>query len=79
MRRASPSGGKARYEVAGEHVDVERTGDLDADVRALTAELALRLERQVRVAPEQYFWFHKRWKTRPTAPSETDIDADEPS
>jgi KDO2-lipid IV(A) lauroyltransferase len=30
----------------------------------LTAELALRLEQQVRVAPEQYFWFHKRWKTK---------------
>lgn len=72
-------GGEARYEVAGERVDVERTGDLDTDVRALTAELALRLEQQVRVAPEQYFWFHKRWKTSPPVTSEIDTDADEPS
>lgn len=57
-----------RYEVAGERVEVARTGDLDADVHALTAELALRLERHVRQAPEQYFWFHKRWKSSLPAP-----------
>jgi len=58
-------GKKVRYEVRGERVHFERTGDLDKDVTALTAELALRLEKAVRMAPEQYFWFHKRWKTRP--------------
>jgi KDO2-lipid IV(A) lauroyltransferase len=63
-------GKKVRYEVAGERVNVTRTGDLDADVAALTAELAARLERQVRQAPEQYFWFHKRWKSTPPPPSE---------
>lgn len=62
-------GKEVRYEVAGERVNVARTGDLEADVTALTAELAARLERQVRHAPEQYFWFHKRWKTRPPAQS----------
>jgi KDO2-lipid IV(A) lauroyltransferase len=61
-------GPKVRYEIAGERVDVTRTGDLENDVTALTAELAIRLERQVRQAPEQYFWFHKRWKSRPPAP-----------
>ena len=58
-------GDDVRYEVCGEKVDVVRTDDLDHDVRTLTAELAARLERQVRVKPEQYFWFHRRWKTRP--------------
>jgi Kdo2-lipid IVA lauroyltransferase/acyltransferase len=53
------------YEVAGERVDVARTDDLDADVKALTAQLALRLERKVREDPAQYFWFHKRWKSSP--------------
>jgi len=56
-------GSDPRYEVAGERVQFNPTGELDADVHALTAELAMRLEKQVRVAPEQYFWFHKRWKT----------------
>ena len=58
-------GDDVRYEIAGERVDVTRTGDLETDVTALTAELALRLEKQVRIAPEQYFWFHKRWKGAP--------------
>jgi KDO2-lipid IV(A) lauroyltransferase len=63
-------GNDVRYEVTGERVDFAPTGELDEDVRALTAELALRLERQVRIAPEQYFWFHKRWKTKaPVVPS----------
>ncbi|HEX6574936.1 MAG TPA: lysophospholipid acyltransferase family protein [Gemmatimonadaceae bacterium] len=58
-------GDKVQYEVRGRHVDVQRTGNLDADVLALTTELSRRLEEEVRRAPEQYFWFHKRWKTRP--------------
>ena len=71
-RRVSTS--EVRYEIAGERVEYQRTGDLDADVAALTAELALRLEKQIRVAPEQYFWFHRRWKSRP--PGET-VDNDD--
>lgn len=56
-----------RYEVAGERVAVERTGELEADVHTLTAKLAARLEAQIREAPEQYFWFHRRWKSKPRA------------
>lgn len=62
-------GPDVRYEVVGESVEAPRTGNLEADVLALTAAMAMRLETQVRTAPEQYFWFHRRWKTRP--PSET--------
>jgi KDO2-lipid IV(A) lauroyltransferase len=58
-------GDEVRYEVRGTRVRFEPTGNVDEDVRALTAEFALRLEDEVRAAPEQYFWFHKRWKTRP--------------
>lgn len=59
-------GSDVRYEIIGRRVEYERTGDLDRDVLSLTTELAARLEKEVRVAPEQYFWFHKRWKTRPS-------------
>jgi lauroyl/myristoyl acyltransferase len=59
------SGESPRYEVRGERVPVDATGDLEADVRRLTAELALRLQREVAEAPDQYFWFHRRWKTGP--------------
>lgn len=54
-----------RYEVSGARVEVPRTGDLEADVRALTERLTARLEAEIRVAPEQYFWFHRRWKSAP--------------
>ena len=34
-------------------------------IERLTAELAARLEAEIRKDPGQYFWFHKRWKTAP--------------
>jgi Kdo2-lipid IVA lauroyltransferase/acyltransferase len=57
--------GDVRYRVRFERVVPRRTGDLGADVIALTAELTARLEAMVRQHPEQYFWFHRRWKTAP--------------
>ena len=47
----------ARLEPRGDSVD-GRVADL---TRRWTAEL----ERQIRLSPEQYFWHHRRWKTRP--------------
>ena len=37
------------------------TGDIEADVRRMNAFI----EERVREMPEQYFWTHKRFKTRP--------------
>ena len=37
------------------------TGDLEADVRRMNAFI----EERIREMPEQYFWAHKRFKTRP--------------
>jgi KDO2-lipid IV(A) lauroyltransferase len=62
-------GRDVRYDVTAEFVDQVSSGNLDHDVQALTTELARRLEQEIRVAPEQYFWFHKRWKTRPPGDS----------
>jgi KDO2-lipid IV(A) lauroyltransferase len=70
VARRLPGAG-VRYEVSGTRVPVPRTGDLEADVAALTAELAARLEASIREAPEQYFWFHRRWKSKP--PSEQEV------
>lgn len=58
--RRRPDG---RYDIAVERVEYDRTADLEADILHLTTELSARLERAVRADPEQYFWFHKRWKT----------------
>lgn len=60
-----------RYRVVVEEVSVPRTDDLDHDVAVLTQAWSDVLERWVRHAPEQYFWQHKRWKTRPPQSTET--------
>lgn len=37
-----------------------------AGVREMTQRYTTALERLIRRHPEQYFWLHRRWKTRPT-------------
>ncbi len=52
-----------------ELVDVPPPGD-DQEVE-FTRRWVAHLEALIRLHPEQYFWFHRRWKTRPagtTAP-----------
>jgi len=39
----------------------------DGDVVAYTAAFNRCIERAIRRAPEQWFWMHNRWKTRPEA------------
>jgi len=47
-----------------------------ADPTLLTRAYLAALERGIRAAPDQYFWFHRRWKTRPD-PQE--LKAEEPA
>lgn len=58
-------GGRVPYDLRLVPLEVERTGVRDEDVRRLTEAYAWGLERLVREAPGQYFWHHRRWKTRP--------------
>lgn len=39
------------------------SGDEDADTRAMTAAINLRLEEMVRADPAQWLWIHRRWPT----------------
>jgi Kdo2-lipid IVA lauroyltransferase/acyltransferase len=64
IARRLPGAGP-RYEVRGDRVAMAPSGDLETDVRELTALLALRLQGEIEAAPEQYFWFHRRWKSSP--------------
>ena len=57
-------GGRHRVELEGP-LEVPDTGDHDRDVLAFMQDLNDRLERQVRAHPEQWYWLHRRWKTRP--------------
>src|SRR5438309_385324 len=53
--------GLARWRVVfTERFDPPKT---DASVATLTAEINQIIEQQIRVAPEDWFWVHNRWKT----------------
>jgi KDO2-lipid IV(A) lauroyltransferase len=67
VARRLPDG---RYRIQGERVETPKSGDLERDVTELTASLAAHLEKEIRKEPGQYFWFHKRWKTRPSGEPE---------
>lgn len=55
--------GPLRYEVrVVGPVRHDRTGDREADVRALTQALTTEIERVAREFPGQYMWGHRRWK-----------------
>lgn len=54
-----------RYRLVLERVETETTGERDRDVRRLVQAYTARLEAWIAGAPEQYFWQHRRWKSRP--------------
>lgn len=60
---------KFRMEAA-EPIWPRPTGDREADVLALTAEINRRIEDIVRRYPEQYLWSHRRWRKPRAAPGE---------
>lgn len=54
-----------RYRVTFERIDFTPSGEMERDVHRLTEAHTRHLERKVKETPEQYFWQHRRWKTRP--------------
>lgn len=57
------------YRVEVHRLDFERTGDLEADTKTMLTSYHTILEEAIVTAPDQYFWQHKRWKTRPARES----------
>ena len=58
-----------RYQMVFEpEVQLIRTGNSVADIEENTALFNRIIERYVRSHPEQWFWLHQRWKTRPPQP-----------
>jgi KDO2-lipid IV(A) lauroyltransferase len=56
--------GRYRVEFC-ELLEMERTGDLRADVEANTIRFNQVLENTIRRAPEQWLWVHRRWRMMP--------------
>jgi KDO2-lipid IV(A) lauroyltransferase len=63
--------GAARHRVVLEGpIELARSGDADRDALENTARLTNLIERHIRAYPDQWIWFHRRWKRRPN-PSTT--------
>jgi len=61
----SEPGSRARYRLEFIPLEPEPGLDPDDSVRALTRTYVSALEAAIRGAPSQYFWFHRRWRSRP--------------
>lgn len=48
-----------------EEIDFPETGNLKNDVSLFTLRINAFIEEAIRKNPEQWFWFHNRWKTQP--------------
>ena len=70
MRRVSAHW--IRYEIGCEEIiDPEECEGVEEITRRYTAAL----ERAIRRTPEQYFWVHRRWKSKPTGGRSTSSKA----
>lgn len=61
-----------RYRVHMVELTTERSGEPDEVVHRLTRDFTAWIEAEIRAAPEQYFWLHRRWKTRPAEEQPSD-------
>lgn len=61
--------GASGYRLTLERLSFTPSGDVEEDTLRLTRTHTRHLERAVRSTPEQYFWQHRRWKTRPPGES----------
>ena len=50
---------KDQYDVDFKKINASNTLNIDQIIQEYTFEL----ENAIKKSPEQYFWFHKRWKT----------------
>lgn len=57
-------GGKHKFVISDEILPPQSCGNFDDDVKNFTAKLTKCLEDFIRENPEQWVWFHERWKTK---------------
>lgn len=63
-----------RYRIIFEkEMELVRSGDNIKDIEANTKRFTAKIESYVKQYPEQWFWFHRRWKTKSYDPIPTDF------
>ncbi|MDR0822915.1 MAG: lysophospholipid acyltransferase family protein [Endomicrobium sp.] len=45
-------------------IEIDSSGNFDKDVISLTQKASLVLEEHIKQSPDQWVWFHERWKTQ---------------
>jgi len=58
-------GRPAHYTLTAHRLEYAVSGELEWDIEAFLTAYHAHLEEAIRSAPDQYFWLHRRWKTRP--------------
>ena len=53
------------YEISFKRINFELTGEQKKDLQIISQKITFELEKVIKEYPEQYFWMHRRWKTRP--------------
>jgi hypothetical protein len=56
--------GKYRF-IVQPAVEITRTDDYESDLQVNTQRFTKIVEDMVRQYPDQWFWIHQRWKTKP--------------
>lgn len=59
--------GNTHRVIIGEEITLDCAGDKELDAVKNTAAFTRAIEDMIRKYPEQWFWVHRRWKTRPPA------------
>jgi Kdo2-lipid IVA lauroyltransferase/acyltransferase len=52
------------WEIRFSRLKTALTGDIETDTDTVMRFFALQLESAIRLQPDWYFWFHRRWKTK---------------
>ena len=63
--------GSYTYHVAKALLPEDLTGTVEEKVAQVTAFYNSAVQEFIRTYPEQWFWMHKRWKTRPEEEKES--------
>lgn len=53
-----------RHRLVLRRLEVQGTGDAEADSLAVTGQATAEIEREIRARPDEWVWMHRRWRTK---------------